>query len=80
MLRALFAAEYLEPTPVQAGLIPRALAGADVMGQAQTGTGKTAAFAIPILEQLDLAKKSPYPQALILVPTRSWRYRFATSA
>jgi ATP-dependent RNA helicase DeaD len=70
MLTALFAAGYLEPTPVQAGLIPRALAEADVMGQAQTGTGKTAAFAIPILERLDMAKKSPYPQALILVPTR----------
>jgi len=52
MMRALRAARYAEPTPVQAGLIPRALAGVDVMGQAQTGTGKTAAFAIPILELL----------------------------
>jgi ATP-dependent RNA helicase DeaD len=52
MMQALDAAGYLDPTPVQAGLIPRALAGIDVMGQAQTGTGKTAAFAIPILEQL----------------------------
>ncbi|MGA2067567.1 MAG: DEAD/DEAH box helicase [Thermoguttaceae bacterium] len=67
---ALQAAEYLEPTPVQAGLIPRALAGADVMGQAQTGTGKTAAFAIPILEQLEPHRKGAGPQALVLVPTR----------
>ena len=70
MLAALNAAGYLEPTPVQAGLIPRALAGVDVMGQARTGTGKTAAFAIPILEQLDLAHRPGQPQALILVPTR----------
>jgi len=70
MLRALQLAEYTEPTPVQAGLIPRALAGVDVMGQARTGTGKTAAFTIPILEKLDLEQKSHNPQALVLVPTR----------
>ncbi|HTQ38554.1 MAG TPA: DEAD/DEAH box helicase [Pirellulales bacterium] len=70
MLAALAAAEYSQPTPIQAGLIPRALAGVDVLGQARTGTGKTAAFAIPILEQLDLGKKHPGPQALVLVPTR----------
>jgi ATP-dependent RNA helicase DeaD len=70
MLAALAAAGYSEPTPIQAGLIPRALAGVDVLGQARTGTGKTAAFAIPILEQLDLGKKHFGPQALILVPTR----------
>ena len=52
MLAALEAAAYEEPTPVQAGLIPRAIAGVDVMGQARTGTGKTAAFSIPILEML----------------------------
>jgi ATP-dependent RNA helicase DeaD len=69
MLQALAAAEYLDPTPVQAGLIPRALAGMDLMGQAQTGTGKTAAFAIPILERLS-ADRRKYPQALVLTPTR----------
>ena len=58
------------PTPVQAGLIPRALAGVDVMGQARTGTGKTAAFVIPILERLERSKKGAPPQALVLVPTR----------
>jgi ATP-dependent RNA helicase DeaD len=67
---ALDKAGYLEPTPIQAGLIPRALAGVDVLGQARTGTGKTAAFVIPILEKLQAAKKMHGPQALILVPTR----------
>jgi ATP-dependent RNA helicase DeaD len=70
MLASLDRAEYLSPTPVQAGLIPRALAGIDVLGQARTGTGKTAAFAIPILETVQRGKKGIAPQALVLVPTR----------
>ncbi len=70
MLSALAKAEYLRPTPIQAGLIPRALAAVDVLGQARTGTGKTAAFVIPILERFDPQKKKGDPQALILVPTR----------
>lgn len=70
LLEALFKADYLEPTPVQAGLIPRALAGADVMGQARTGTGKTAAFAIPILQRVAAGKAGAQPRALALVPTR----------
>ena len=70
MLSALDKAGYLEPTPVQAGLIPRAIAGVDVLGQARTGTGKTAAFVIPILEKLKPGRKGHGPQALILVPTR----------
>jgi ATP-dependent RNA helicase DeaD len=70
MLAAVAAAEYTRPTPIQAGLIPRALAGVDVLGQARTGTGKTAAFTIPILEIIDLGKKHHGPQALVLVPTR----------
>ncbi|HEX3725194.1 MAG TPA: DEAD/DEAH box helicase, partial [Pirellulales bacterium] len=70
MLASLAKAEYLEPTPIQAGLIPRALLGVDILGQARTGTGKTAAFVIPILERLETGKKSHGPQALILVPTR----------
>jgi ATP-dependent RNA helicase DeaD len=70
MLASLDRAEYLSPTPVQAGLIPRALAGVDVLGQARTGTGKTAAFAIPILETVLRGKKGIAPQALVLVPTR----------
>ena len=70
MFAALAEADYLDPTPIQGGLIPKALEGNDLMGQAQTGTGKTAAFAIPILEQLEHGVKKRGPQALILVPTR----------
>jgi ATP-dependent RNA helicase DeaD len=61
---------YKTPTPIQAGLIPLALEEFDVIGQARTGTGKTAAFGIPILEMLDLSNETPSPQALILAPTR----------
>jgi len=70
MLDALEDAGYEKPSPIQAGLIPLALDELDVVGQAQTGTGKTAAFAIPILELLEPLKVMPKPQALILVPTR----------
>lgn len=70
MLAALEAAQYLEPTPIQAGLIPRALEGVDVLGQARTGTGKTAAFVIPILERLQPRRDAHGPQALVMVPTR----------
>jgi len=70
MLESLRQAEYERPTPIQAGLIPRALAEVDVLGQARTGTGKTAAFVIPILEKLKPRKEIHGPQALILVPTR----------
>ena len=68
-LEALKRATYSEPTPVQAGVIPPALTGADVMGQARTGTGKTAAFALPILERIE-KRKGVGVQALVLVPTR----------
>jgi ATP-dependent RNA helicase DeaD len=70
MLRALDRAGFESSTPIQAGLIPLALQGLDVIGQARTGTGKTAAFGIPILEQLDPIEECHDPQALILVPTR----------
>ena len=59
---------YEKPTPVQGAVIPVALTGRDVIGQAKTGTGKTAAFMIPLLERLDL--DVPQPQALVLAPTR----------
>ncbi len=68
MRAALTRAGYKEPTPIQAALIPRALAGDDIIGQAKTGTGKTAAFAIPLLEMLE--SSSLNPQALVLAPTR----------
>ncbi|MEM8944139.1 MAG: DEAD/DEAH box helicase [Planctomycetota bacterium] len=70
MMAALAKAEYHEPSPVQAGIIPDALSGSDLLGQARTGTGKTAAFAIPILERLELVSRSPQPNAIVLVPTR----------
>ncbi len=53
LLGSLDRAGYLEPTPIQAAFIPEAVAGRDVLGQAQTGTGKTAAFALPLLENLE---------------------------
>jgi ATP-dependent RNA helicase DeaD len=59
---------YAEPTPIQAGIIPLMLAGQDVLGQAQTGTGKTAAFALPILQNLDL--NAYHIQTLVVAPTR----------
>ena len=73
LLRALSAENYSEPTPIQAQAIPLLLDGGDLMGLAQTGTGKTAAFALPILQRLAEAKKRPEarrPRALILAPTR----------
>ena len=70
MMKALERVGYESPSPVQAGVIPSALDGSDVMGQAQTGTGKTAAFAIPILEQLAPRDEISTVQALVLVPTR----------
>ncbi len=68
MLKALREVGYETPSTIQAQTIPHLLAGSDVVGLAQTGTGKTAAFALPILEQLDLHQKTP--QALVLAPTR----------
>ncbi len=70
LLAALDRAGYSEPTPIQEQLIPEALLGRDVLGQAQTGTGKTAAFAIPILERLEGRGKAHRPLAIVLTPTR----------
>ncbi|MFZ9986130.1 MAG: DEAD/DEAH box helicase [Candidatus Nanopelagicales bacterium] len=61
---------YEEPTPIQAAAIPLLIAGADMLGQAATGTGKTAAFALPILQRLTGGDRGKEPSALILVPTR----------
>lgn len=68
ILKALKDVGYESPSAIQAQTIPHLLEGRDVMGLAQTGTGKTAAFALPILDQLDLSQKTP--QALVLAPTR----------
>lgn len=70
MLEALHDADYDSPTPVQAGTFNRIMAGKDLIGQAQTGTGKTAAFLIPLLEQVDQCEPGNDPVALIIVPTR----------
>lgn len=69
LVRNIAAAGYREPRPIQAKAIPAALAGRDVLGLAQTGTGKTAAFVLPVLEHILLAR-TPGPCALILAPTR----------
>ncbi|GGC62973.1 DEAD/DEAH box helicase [Undibacterium terreum] len=68
LLRALKDVGYETPSPIQAATIPVLLSNRDVLGQAQTGTGKTAAFALPILSRIDI--KQTTPQALVLAPTR----------
>ncbi|WP_346948799.1 DEAD/DEAH box helicase [Dyella sp.] len=68
VLKALSDVGYESPSPIQAATIPPLLEGRDVLGQAQTGTGKTAAFALPILSRIEL--KPGKPQALVLAPTR----------
>ena len=73
ILTALKARGYDNPTPIQAGSIPHLLDGADLLGIAQTGTGKTAAFSIPMLQILDEEDQRPrpgHPRALVLAPTR----------
>ncbi len=71
LLAAVAAAGYETPTPIQVAAIPPALAGKDILGCAQTGTGKTAAFTLPILQRLDdLAGKEPKMRVLVLTPTR----------
>jgi ATP-dependent RNA helicase DeaD len=67
ILRGLAAAEFVTPSEIQALLIPRALTGVDILGQARTGTGKTAAFGIPVLQRCERGRAT---QAIILVPTR----------
>src|ERR1700692_3958723 len=73
LLRALAEEGYTEPTPIQLGSIPHLLAGRDLLGLAQTGTGKTAAFALPILHRLAERRVQPQPRGarvLVLAPTR----------
>lgn len=68
VLAALDRIGYEQPSPIQAASIPHLLEGKDLLGTAQTGTGKTAAFALPILSKIDI--KNAQPQALVLTPTR----------
>jgi hypothetical protein len=78
ILAALKEQGYEAPSPIQEQAIPPALAGRDVLGCAQTGTGKTCAFASPILQRLSAARTPDHRlRALILTPTRSWPSRSA---
>ena len=69
LLQAIADAAFTSPRPIQAQALPPALAGSDVLGLAQTGTGKTVAFVLPILQRL-LARRRPGPSALVVAPTR----------
>lgn len=77
ILAAIKAVGYEEPSPIQSQSIPVILAGHDMIGQAQTGTGKTAAFALPLLSKLDPSRREP--QILVLVPTRELALQVATA-
>ena len=83
LLAAIVGLGYEEPTPIQAQTIPLLMEGRDLLGQAATGTGKTAAFALPILQAITVGETHPETSALIIVPTRElaiqvseaiWRY------
>ncbi|MDI4637407.1 MULTISPECIES: DEAD/DEAH box helicase [Halomonadaceae] len=77
VLTALETLGYETPSPIQAQTIPALLEGRDMIGQAQTGTGKTAAFALPILSRIDLARREP--QVLVMAPTRELAQQVAVS-
>ena len=77
LVAAVESSGYTSPTPIQTKTIPLLLKGRDVLGQAQTGTGKTAAFALPMLEHLDVFKRQP--QVLVLTPTRELAIQVAES-
>lgn len=77
LLQAIVKSDYTEPTPIQVQAIPLLLQGQDVLGQAQTGTGKTAAFTLPLLQQIDLSQH--HVQALVLTPTRELASQVANS-
>jgi ATP-dependent RNA helicase RhlE len=82
LLRALHGAKYTTPTPIQARTIPALLKGRDVLGIAQTGTGKTAAFALPVLQLLAASGERAQPKsprALVLAPTRELAVQIARS-
>src|ERR1700722_8872340 len=84
LLRAVAAAGYTDPTPIQSASIPQVLAGRDILGTAQTGTGKTAAFALPILHRLlttppRQATRRAMIRALVVSPTRELAAQIADS-
>jgi len=77
LMQAVIELGYTEPTPIQSSMIPLMLTGVDVIGQAQTGTGKTAAFALPILNTIQTRQRRP--QALIMAPTRELAMQVANA-
>src|SRR5919109_1307440 len=77
LLRALTDADYIAPTPIQTQAIPLLLQGRDLLGCAQTGTGKTAAFGLPLLQRLQ--HRQDGPRALVLAPTRELAVQIHTS-
>ncbi|VAX26021.1 DEAD-box ATP-dependent RNA helicase DeaD (= CshA) [hydrothermal vent metagenome] len=77
VFKALSDVGYESPSPIQAAMIPHMLAGKDVVGQAHTGTGKTAAFALPLLSMIDVSNRNP--QVLVLAPTRELAIQVAES-
>ena len=80
VLTAVEATGYTEPTPIQAKAIPEALKGRDVLGIAQTGTGKTASFTLPIVSLLLKGRaKARMPRSLVLCPTRELAAQVATN-
>ena len=79
LLRAVREAGYTEPTPIQTRAIPIVLDGVDLLGAAQTGTGKTAAFALPILDDVSRYDDPETPLALVLTPTRELANQVAAS-
>ncbi|HTR21298.1 MAG TPA: DEAD/DEAH box helicase, partial [Gemmatimonadales bacterium] len=80
LVRAVFEEGYERPTPIQQETIPLALAGRDLIGSAQTGTGKTAAFMLPILQRLAEGGRTHVLRSLILVPTRELAEQVLQSA
>lgn len=77
VLSAVESLGYTEPSPIQSQTIPALLEGRDMLGQAQTGTGKTAAFALPLLSRLDIRRREP--QVLVMAPTRELAQQVAAS-
>jgi ATP-dependent RNA helicase RhlE len=80
LMRAIRAEGFSDPTPVQAKAVPAALAGEDVLGTAQTGTGKTVAFLLPSLERLLKLPRSKHPRMVVLAPTRELAMQISQEA
>ncbi len=80
LLKNVQAMDFEEPTPIQSATIPAALDGRDILGSAETGTGKTAAFLLPLLQKLINTPRTREPRALVLVPTRELALQVAEHA